>query len=544
MKITCTALALLCLLIVGSAVAAELPPIRAVQVGPNREIRVNGRPFLPIMLFCQSDERIEDGLSIAANTFASNCGDLSKAEWLDKLADAGLYGIVHWDEDCIGRPNLLGWIHNDEPDNRRRVIDAQVGAADNMNLNPDTPLERLVDGQTNSWTVFDPIAPSEVTVTLDAPATVQSVGVYLTISGEMPVAKDVVFLADGRQVLEATLAKRSGQQKFALPSPVTFTRLTFRIVSAYEGGGSWGSVGEIQAFDRDGENVLLSEPRTVPKSMPEDIAPYYRTIKENDPSRPVFLTLCPLFMESDTTYGPELKARIYPAYIELCDVAGTDYYPIFGENYPSRLDKVARCVEQLVDLAGPRPVFIWLETNTGSRWITPSVQVPLKPMHTRAEVWMALIRGATAIGYFTHKWRDPDGTDHYMQFAPEGEMVEELKRLNQRLTRLAPALLASPSEIEVGMTMSDRLPCHFKTTRHEESLYVFAQNIHVDDNQAGLRQGEDISPRGGTATFRVEGLKEGTRIEVVDEERSITAGDGTFADEFGPLAVHVYRIPL
>jgi hypothetical protein len=40
----------------------------------------------------------------------------------------------------------------------------------------------------------------------------------------------------------------------------------------------------------------------------------------------------------------------------------------------------------------------------------------------------------------------------------------------------------------------------------------------------------------------VEGLKGGTRVEVVNEDRTLTAGSGSFADEFGPLGVHIYRI--
>jgi len=522
-----------------AASAQPLEPIQSVEVGANREFRVNGKPFLPIMLFCQSDERIQDGLSIAANTFVSNCGDLTKSEYLDKLEEAGLYGVLHFDEKCIGRTNLLGWIHNDEPDLKKTVSDAQVTAAVGMSLDPNTPLMRLVDGVTNSWTVFNPIAPSEVTVELNAPATAVRVAVWLTISGEMPVAKDVVFLADGKEILKATLEKAKGRQSFDLPQPATFSELTFRVVSAYEGGSPWGSVGEIEAFDAEGTNVLLSKPRSVPRHPPEEIAPYYRAIKEKDPSRPVFITLCAFYMKENKTFSEDLKARVYPEYMKLCEVAGTDYYPIFGENYPSRLDKVARCVEELVALAGPRAVFIWLETNTGSRWITPSVQVPLKPMHTRAEVWMAIIRGATAIGYFPHMWKPT-----YKQFAPQGEMVTALKRLNQQLTRLAPAILADPANAEVTMTMSDGLPCHFKATEHEGSVYIFAQNMHIDDNKDKLRQGQDISPRGGTATIRVQGLKAGTQIEVVDEDRTIRAGAGQFTDEFGPLAEHIYRLKL
>ena len=38
------------------------------------------------------------------------------------------------------------------------------------------------------------------------------------------------------------------------------------------------------------------------------------------------------------------------------------------------------------------------------------------------------------------------------------------------------------------------------------------------------------------------GLKADTKIEVVGESRTLTAGDGRFTDEFGPLQEHVYKL--
>jgi hypothetical protein len=37
------------------------------------------------------------------------------------------------------------------------------------------------------------------------------------------------------------------------------------------------------------------------------------------------------------------------------------------------------------------------------------------------------------------------------------------------------------------------------------------------------------------------GLKAGTKVEATNEGRTITAEEGPFADELGPLAQHVYR---
>ncbi|KPJ75874.1 MAG: hypothetical protein AMS14_02905 [Planctomycetes bacterium DG_20] len=504
--------------------AAGLGPIKTVKVGANRELRVDGRPFFPLMLWLQSDARIPDGLSIAVNTFCGNGGKLSNKAYLDKLAANGLYGVVHFDEAAIGHPHLLGWIHGDEPDLPTQKSRAQVVPAPGLRINRRTPLWRILDGVTHSWSVLDPMAGAKVTFKLPDPVTADSLGVWLTISKGLAVAKEVVFLGDGKQILTATLASKKGRQKLPLAAPATFRELTLQVVSAYPGEQVWGSIGEIQAYDKAGRNLILSKPYTVPRSSVEEVAAVYRKIKAADPTRPVFVTFTAYFMKAfPDKYDPATKDRLYPGYVKSCDVAGYDIYPIFGWSKPQWLGRVADGVTELRAIAGRRPLYAWIETNVGSRWVSPSRQKPLEPRHTRAEVWMAIIRGATAIGYFTHRWQ-PD----YRQFAPTPEMRKELKRLNGQITRLAAAILAAPAAQKIEMKMSDGLACHVKATQLDRALYLFAQNMDLE--------------RRGTATISVDGLKAGTTVEVVDESRRLTSQAGRFTDTFGPLAEHIYRI--
>ena len=62
-------------------------------------------------------------------------------------------------------------------------------------------------------------------------------------------------------------------------------------------------------------------------------------------------------------------------------------------------------------------------------------------------------------------------------------------------------------------------------------LYLFAVNY-------------DSLQQAGRATIQVPGLKAGTTIEVVDEDRAIKSTAGAFTDEFGPLGVHIYKMKL
>jgi len=164
------------------------------------------------------------------------------------------------------------------------------------------------------------------------------------------------------------------------------------------------------------------------------------------------------------------------------------------------------------------------------------LQPDVLPIHTRNEVWQAIINGATAYGYFTHAWRP-----EFREFAPTPEMQKEMARLNSQITRLAPAILASPANKKIEMTLGAGLNCQFKATEYEGSVYVFAQNIDLGPGAEKAKQFDPIYPGSGQATFTITGLMKGTKIEVIDEQRTIIAEKGKFTDEFAPLSEHIYK---
>ncbi len=264
-----------------------------------------------------------------------------------------------------------------------------------------------------------------------------------------------------------------------------------------------------------------------PRSTPERVVEHYRKIKAADDARPVFQNLTSAFMEKgpgSEKRTPADRKAYYEAAVQGADVLGFDIYPIYGWNRDDRLDWVADGVRDLLAYAGRRPVIAFVETSKGSRWIDAARQKDVLPEHTRAEVWMAIIRGATGIAYFTHAWR-PDFTE----FRPDDAMQAELKRLNGQVARLAPAILADPAKAKVSIALEGGLAGEVLAKEHEGALWLFANNL-------------DMKRRPGKAVLSVEGLKKGSKVEVIDEGREILAGDGAFADEFGPLAVHLYRI--
>lgn len=291
-------------------------------------------------------------------------------------------------------------------------------------------------------------------------------------------------------------------------------------------------------FDDEPDMPKGKGAEAVPKQEPEKVSARCLEIKAASPDRLIFMTLTGHFTREQSTYPEEVRKKLYPEYVKNPDVVGFDIYPIYGSGYASHLNWVGSGVAQLKELT-KKPAYAWIESNKGSRWMSYEKQPDVLPIHTRNEVWQAIINGATAYGYFTHAWR-PD----FKEFAPTPEMQAEMKRLNNQVTRLAPAILANPSGRKISMKLGDGLYCQFKSTELEGSIYIFALNSDLGPGADKAKQFDPITPRSGQAIFVVPGLKKGTKIEVIDEQRTIVAGKGKFTDEFAPLAEHIYKFKV
>jgi hypothetical protein len=277
-----------------------------------------------------------------------------------------------------------------------------------------------------------------------------------------------------------------------------------------------------------GDEPDLGFDKGKPRKTAEEVVDAFKRLREKDATRPVFQNLTSAFMNSGPDVGKRTndeRKAYYGVVAGGADLFGFDIYPIYGWNKDDQLIWVADGVRDLRELAGPKkPVIAFVETSKGSKWIGADRQKDVKPEHTRAEVWMAIIRGATGIAYFTHAW-----VPEFTEFRPDEEMQKELKRTNEQIARLAPVLLGDPAKVKVTIAISGGLAGEVLSREHEGRTYLFANNL-------------DMGRKSGAATISVEGLKKGAKVEVIDENRQIVAEDGKFADEFGALAVHLYRI--
>lgn len=517
--------ALVCLLLAVAANAA--PPITTAALDANRALCVNGQPFFPIMIWLQDPANFEKAREAGCNTVAGywpgSGGTKDVAEYLKLVEQAGLYGVMPFDAKLKGHPALLAYIHGDEPDLSHEESDAQVLPGEGLRVNKSAPLWKILDGVTSTWSVLDPMEGASLTIKPKAPVKLQKLVVWLTISAGLAVAKDVEFLADGKPLVSATLENKRGGQELTF-APVEVSELTFRVKSAYPGTNVWGSISEIQGLDAEGKNLLLSTPHQVARATPEETLKSYQDLRQADSTRPIFMTLTASFMPVFSKWPEEKREPMYRAYIEGTDAVGFDIYPLYGWGRADWIDRVSDGAAQLRELAGNRLTYQWIETSKGGQWVGEKNQIDVTPRHIRAEVWMAVCQGATAIGYFTHIWKPA-----YSQFGVPPENVAAMKQLNDQITRLSPVLLTADSKREVRITLAGDLKAAVLAKEHNGALYLFCVNCDPHD-------------KGGLATLSLAGLKAGTEIEVVDEGRKLTAAEGSFTDDFSPLAVHIYKI--
>jgi len=507
----------------------KLAPIQIVGINENRAIMVNQKPFFPIMIWLQDPENFplarSAGINTVAGYWSGSGGTKDVTEYMILVEKAGLYGVMPFDRQLKGNSSLLGYIHGDEPDLPRLVSDTEIIASKKLRINKKTPLWKIFDGVTHSWSVLDPLEGAEFTLKMDKAVEIRRLGIWLTISKGLSVAKDVSFMSNGKEIARTTFKNQKGMQEIVLEAPITLRELTFKVNSSYPGGQVWGSVSEIEGFDGKGNNVLLSPPRQVPRAMPSEVMEHYIDIKAMDTSRPVFMTVTGHFLPFFKKWSDEQRTRLYPDYIKATDVIGYDIYPIYGWNKPEWLHLVHDGTAELRRLAENRPLYAWIETSRGGQWTGAlERQKSVMPMHIRAEVWMAICRGANAIGYFTHIWKP-----EYQQFGVPPQNVKAMTEINDQITRLAPMILSDTAGVKTSIQLEDQLRGDIMAREYDGQVYLFAVNF-------------DPRQRAGRAVIKVEGLKAGTRIEVIDEDRVLKATSGAFADEFDPLGVHIYRI--
>jgi len=262
-----------------------------------------------------------------------------------------------------------------------------------------------------------------------------------------------------------------------------------------------------------------------PPVKPEVVRQGYERMRAADPSRPVLLNLGQ-GVAWDQWHGRGVRTNHpedYPLYVQACDIVSFDIYPACHSNaqVAGRLWYVGRGVERLVEWTeGKKPVWNCIECtriNHPERKATPH--------QVRCEVWMSIVHGSTGLVYFVHEWQPKFNEAALLA---DRRMYGAVSRLNHRIQSLA-SVLSGPT-ISDGVTVASTnadAPVAVMVKRAGTATYLFAVMMR------------DRSTR---ASFTVPGLTGTRRIDVLDEDRTLRAVEGVFADTFLPWDVHLYHI--
>jgi hypothetical protein len=284
-------------------------------------------------------------------------------------------------------------------------------------------------------------------------------------------------------------------------------------------------VGWMQQDEPDNAQSLGKGKGYGPPVTPDEVGRRYEKIRAADPSRPVLLNLGQ-GVAWDGWHGRGVRTNCpedYPLYVQACDIASFDIYPACHSHadVAGRLWYVARGVERLVQWTqGTKRVWNCIECT---RINHPTQKAT--PHQVRCEVWMSIVHGSTGLIYFVHEWQ-PKFNEAALLSDPE--MVASVKRLHHRIQKLA-GVLNSPT-ISGGVTVESTpadIPIAVMMKRAGAVTYVFAVAMR------------------GTATqgrFAVSGLTGVAQVDVLDEDRTLTARDGVFSDAFRAWDVHLYCI--
>jgi hypothetical protein len=212
----------------------------------------------------------------------------------------------------------------------------------------------------------------------------------------------------------------------------------------------------------------------------------------------------------------------YPGYLPGCDIVSFDIYPA-AHTHPQvkgNLWFVAQGVERLVKWsAGQKIVWNCIECTR------ISAKTKATPSQVRSEVWMSLIHGSMGLIYFVHEW-EPKFDEAALLHDPE--MLREVTAINRQITELAPVLNSPTVSNAVQVSSSNpEVPIATMLKQHGEATYLFA---------VAMRNGDTM------ATFTLKGLAGDKQVEVLGEDRSLTAHNGAFSDSFKSWAMHGYRL--
>jgi hypothetical protein len=263
---------------------------------------------------------------------------------------------------------------------------------------------------------------------------------------------------------------------------------------------------------------------------PAEIISYYNLLKSNDPTRPVYLNLGRGVSHLNwggrgtCTGNFNMYKEENDGYIAGCDIISFDIYPVNDKDtvVSEKLWYVPKGIDSLISWSvNPKPTWCWIETTK----IQANNNRQPTPEEVKSEVWMAIIHGATGIGYFCHSWAPSFDEAALLH---DSIMIKAVADLNFQISSLAPVLNSQTIENYTNAESSNPdIPVDVMTKSTAGNEYIFA---------AAMRPGTT------EATFEIPDDYPLLRVEVLNENRFIDIVGGQFKDSFSNYESHIYKL--
>ena len=209
----------------------------------------------------------------------------------------------------------------------------------------------------------------------------------------------------------------------------------------------------------------------------------------------------------------------YKNYMKGADWISNDLYPMNAHNRPSALDAPGKAVETLANWSGGKRQLAVIEASDqqlpGKEYAYPGVTSD----QFRAEVFNAIISGATGIIYFPQRIGDGFNFDA-MNSSVEGEM----KKTNSRISRIGAALMTQKNPSGVSMDVDGALRVTWR--KYNGKTYFVVLNNSTSTVSARMD---------------VHGVS-GSTASVDGENRTVAIKNGQIGDTFKPYEAHVYVV--
>lgn len=272
---------------------------------------------------------------------------------------------------------------------------------------------------------------------------------------------------------------------------------------------------------------------------PRDVMADYEAVQAEDPTRPVLANFgLGVALDSWGGRGDRAgKSEDYREYAKCADILSFCIYaikPDKGGSNTVRLWHIGHGVRRLKRWTGSdKSVWTLLQASR----INEEHHLPTRAL-LRAQAWMAIIHGANGIVWYVHQLKP-----RFIETTPLANPAfgKSLADVNREIHALAEVLNGPTADGTVVVsnmpnTVSADLRKAMGTTpvatmvkQYRDRLYVFA--VRMENSPC-------------ESTFRLKGVAAKARIDVLEEDRTISIRNGRFKDRFSAWDVHLYRIRL